>query len=146
MWLQLLFGVSIMNLGLEQQIKKLRGNIIFERVYNKHKQRRHRNPEKYTLQQTRLNAIREYLQILKDYEDSKPQIKEPSEKDFWVMVGGVSMRNSKYKELIAEQARCGNVQEFPSRNPESYGYAILKSLFKDEGEEQSENAVDIWEE
>lgn len=134
-------------MSLEQQIKKLRGNIIFERCYNKHKKRRQRD-KTISLEKCRLDTIKEYLQILKTYEDNKPNMEEIEKvQDYYVMINGVSMLDSEWKRLVAEQQRCGDTKVFPSRHPDSYAYVILKSLFKDNGEKSNrDKSVSLWDE
>jgi len=142
--MRLLFGVSKMS--LETQIKKLRGNIIFERCYNKHKKRRNRD-KSISLEKCRLNAIKEYVELLQKYETEAPNIEEiEKERDYYIMIGGVSMLNSKWKELIQTQKELGDTKINPSPRWEDRSIRYLKSLFHNSDEETSDEkrTVDIW--
>jgi len=132
---------------LEQQIKALRGNSTFETIYNKYKQKRHRD-KSISLRRCRELALSEYyllLQRLKTEGNVSAPEETELEEDYYVMVGGKSMLNSEWKRLLAEQKRCGDTKVFPSRDPESYGTEYLKSLFRnDKNPPRKSKAVDLW--
>jgi hypothetical protein len=50
---------------IAQEIKKLCGNRLWEKVYGKHRKRRQRSKGKISFEQTQKNALKEYKEFLR---------------------------------------------------------------------------------
>jgi hypothetical protein len=117
---------------IEDTIKKLRNDRIWNLVYNKWKKRRSRNKEKLSLRRCREKALIEYYTLKEQvkYDNKTPENIEPL--DYYVMVGGKPMLNSEWQKLIQLQKELGDTKINPSPNWELQSIHYLKSLFRDD--------------
>jgi len=132
---------------LKQVVKRLRGKPLWDRIYRKWLQRRHRNEEKISLEDARKEALLEYYTLKEaiKYEQKPPEHEEPEEEDYYVMVGGKPMLNSKWKELMRTQRDLANTDLTPSPNWELRHIHYLKNLFReDKDPSKKKRTVDMW--
>ena len=130
-------------MSLEEQIKKLRGRSLFETIYNRHKQRRHRN-KSISLQRVRELTLSEYylirqqLKILGKEDITACSEERPTtipdatinkEEDYYIVVGGKSMLNSTWRRMIEKQREAGTS---PTPSPDQQLQRYLLSLFKND--------------
>ena len=133
---------------LKQVVKRLRKDMVFQRIYAKHKKRHSRHEDTITLEDARKGALLEFYTLKEQikYEQKPPEHSEREEKpDFYVVINGKSMLNSEWRRLIQEQKRVGDTKVFPSRHPDSYVYVYLKSLFKNDDKPHRDKTVDLWD-
>jgi hypothetical protein len=130
---------------LKEQVKKLRDNPLFTRIYNKHKKRRQRNPE-ISLERTQLNALKEFLETLRQMEQGlEPLNDEEIVNDYYIVINGKSMLNSEWKRLIELQRQLGDTSLNPSPLWENRSVRYLKNLFRDDGEKpHKDKSVNLW--
>jgi len=134
---------------LKQSVKKLRNDKLFQKIYNKWKKRRSRYEDKISLEDARKEALLEYYSLREmiksvkpnlnpdDYDNfvnnelvliSKRREEETIQKDFYVVVAGKSMLNSRWQRLKQIQSEKGTS---PTITPDKQLQLYLLSLFKD---------------
>lgn len=75
------------------KVNRLRGNKLFERIYNKHRKRRQRD-KSISLERTQLSALKEYVSVLQYLENELPTLnyEETLDNDYYIMVAGTGWK------------------------------------------------------
>ena len=136
-------------MDLKTQVDKLRSNPLFSKIYAKHRQRRVRSNGKISLEKCQLNALKEFVERLRELEMGIEDLDTTEQNnDFHVMIAGEPMLNSEWKRLIQTQKEMGDVSLNPSPNWELRHIHYFKRLFRDDyGERKGKDkSVNIWEE
>lgn len=131
-------------MDLKTQVDKLRSNPLFSKIYAKHRQRRVRSKCKISLERTQLNALKEYVSLLRTYEQEAPNIKETLDNDYYVLINGKSRLNSEWQRLKQTQREMGDTKINPSPNWELRHIHYLKNLFRDKDKPHEDKSVNLW--